>query len=129
MSDGYHIALLIMAALYYLAPEFIKEKRLCWLHAPLYSVKNKQKTVYYFTDEDFNKNRSNIKGEISRFKGIGSMSSQQMAESMFTKEYQHLEIIEPSEEAFYLLQKLMGNDVQPRKEFIFNNVDFSLIRE
>ena len=118
-----------MAALYYLAPQFIEEGRLCWLHAPLYSVKNKQNTSYYFTDEDFNKIRSKIKGEVSRFKGIGSMSADQMAESMFTDEYQHLEIIEPNDKAFVLLQELMGPDVQPRKDFIFKNIDFSLIRE
>ena len=40
-SDGYHIGLLIMAALAYLAPGFIKEGRLCWLRSPLYIVNNK----------------------------------------------------------------------------------------
>ena len=39
-SDGYHIGLLIMAALTYLAPDFIKEGRLCWLRSPLYIVEN-----------------------------------------------------------------------------------------
>ena len=42
-SDGYHIGLLIMSALAYLAPEFIKEGRLCWLRAPLYIETNKNK--------------------------------------------------------------------------------------
>ena len=54
-SDGAHIALLIMAALQYLAPEFIREGRLCWLRSPLYIVDNKGKESYYFTDEEFNK--------------------------------------------------------------------------
>ena len=68
-SDGGHIALLIMAALRYLAPKFLEEGRLCWLRSPLYIVKNGKATSYYFTDEEFNKVRSKIKGEVSRAKG------------------------------------------------------------
>lgn len=68
-SDGSHIGLLIMAALQYLAPEFIKEGRLCWLRSPLYIVNNRGKEEYYFTDEDFNKVRNKIKGEVTRAKG------------------------------------------------------------
>lgn len=68
-SDGGHIGLLIMAALAYLAPEFIKEGRLCWLRSPLYIIDNKGKETYYFTDEEFNKVRKIIKGTVTRAKG------------------------------------------------------------
>lgn len=69
MSDGSHIGLLIMAALTYLAPEFIKEGRLCWLRSPLYIVDNKGKETYYFTDEEFDKVRKTVKGVVTRAKG------------------------------------------------------------
>ena len=65
-SDGAHIGLLIMAALQYLAPDFIKEGRLCWLRSPLYIVENKGKENYYFTDDEFNKVRNKVKGEVTR---------------------------------------------------------------
>ena len=68
-SDGMHIGLLIMAALQYLAPEFIKEERLCWLRSPLYIVTNGTQESYYFTDDEFNKVRGKIKGEVQRNKG------------------------------------------------------------
>ena len=68
-SDGSHIGLLIMAALAYLAPDFIKEGRLCWLRSPLYIVDNKGKESYYFTDEEFDKIRNKVKGEVTRAKG------------------------------------------------------------
>lgn len=68
-SDGMHIGLLIMAALTYLAPEFIIEGRLCWLRSPLYIVTNGKKESYYFTDDEFNKVRKTIKGEVTRAKG------------------------------------------------------------
>ena len=68
-SDGYHIGLLIMAAFAYLAPQFIREGRLCWLRSPLYIVNNGKKESYYFTDEEFEKARKTIKGEVTRAKG------------------------------------------------------------
>ena len=68
-SDGSHIGLLIMAALQYLAPDFIKEGRLYWLRSPLWIVKNGKKEKYYFTDEEMNAVRSVVKGEIQRNKG------------------------------------------------------------
>ena len=128
-SDGYHIALLIMSVLQYLAPQFIQENRLCWLRSPLYIVKNGKQEQYFFTDEDFDKVRKNIKGEINRAKGLGALSVDQAHNSMFTEKYQRLDILHPTENSIQLLYNLMGNDSSLRKEFIFNNVDFSQLRE
>lgn len=127
-SDGYHIGLLIMAALRYLAPQFLEEGRLCWLRAPLYIVKSGKNESYYFTDEDFNKVRGKVKGEVTRAKGLGALSETQARNSMFG-ENQRMDVLEPTEDAIYLLEDLMGKDVEPRTEFIFKNVDFSEIRE
>ena len=128
-SDGYHIGLLIMAALTYLAPEFIKEGRLCWLRAPLYIVENRGKETYYFTDEELNAVRGKIKGTLSRNKGLGEMSPETAHASMFTTEHQRMDVMEYNENALELLYDLMGEEVEPRKEFIMSKIDFSLIRE
>ena len=125
-SDGYHIGLLIMAALRYLAPQFLEEGRLCWLRSPLYIVKNGRNESYYFTDEEFNKVK--VKGEVTRAKGLGALSEEQARNSMFG-ESQRMDIIEPTPEAIKLLEDLMGTDVEPRREFIFKNVDFSEVKE
>jgi DNA gyrase subunit B len=128
-SDGYHIGLLIMAALAHIAPQFIREGRLCWLRSPLHIVHDGKKEIYYFTDEELEQNRHKIKGEIQRNKGLGSLEPEQARESMFNPEYQRLDVMEYSEEAMGLLYSLMGEDVVPRREFIMTNVDFSEIRE
>lgn len=128
-SDGYHIGLLIMAALHYLAPEFLLEKRLCWLRSPLYIVKNGKNESYYFTDEEFNKVRNKVKGEVQRAKGLGALSVEQARRSMFTNEFQRLDVLEPDVESLYLLEQLMGIDVEPRRKFIFEHIDFSNVRE
>lgn len=130
-SDGYHIGLLIMSALAYLAPEFIKEGRLCWLRAPLHIETYKNKETYYFTDEELNeaKRKNKIKGTISRNKGLGEMDADTARISMFTPEYQRLEVMEYNPNAIELLYNLMGENVDPRKDFIMSKIDFSVIRE
>lgn len=118
-----------MSALYYLAPQFIEEGRFCWLRAPLYIVENKGKETYYFTDEEFNKVRGKIKGEVTRNKGLGQMPAEQAHRSMFTPEYQRLEVLRPDEGAFQLLEDLMGDNPEIRTNYVFKNIDFSEIRE
>ena len=130
-SDGYHIGLLIMAALQYLAPEFIQEGRLCWLRSPLYIEEYKGKETYYFTDEELEqaKKKNKIKGHLQRNKGLGALEAEQARNSMFSPEYQRLDVMEWDDEAIDLLYDLMGEDVEPRREFIMDKVDFSKVRE
>lgn len=128
-SDGYHIGLLIMAALAHIAPQFIREGRLCWLRSPLHIVHDGKKETYYFTDEELEQNRHKIKGEVQRNKGLGSLEPEQARESMFNPEHQRLDVMEYSEDAMSLLYSLMGEDVAPRRDFIMENVDFSEIKE
>ena len=118
-----------MAALQHLAPDFIKEGRLCWLKSPLYIVNNRGKESYYFTDEEFAKVRKNIKGEVTRAKGLGELPAETAHASMFTPEYQRIEVMEWNEDAIDLLYGLMGEDVEPRKDFIMKNIGFSEVRE
>ena len=128
-SDGYHIGLLLMAALQYLAPQFIEEGRLGWLRSPLYIVKNGKTENYYFTDEEMDAARGHISGVIQRNKGIGSLTPEQAYNSMFTAKNQRFDMFQTSPEARDLLYNLMGKDVEPRTDFILKNVDFSMIRE
>lgn len=126
-SDGSHIGLLIMAIFRYLAPQFLEEGRLYWLRSPLYIVKNKRKEYYYYNDEEYQK--STVKGEVTRAKGLGALSAEQAHNSMFTEEFQRMEQLIPTKEAIDLLEQLMGENVEPRREYIFNNIDFSEVRE
>ena len=120
--DGSHIGLLLMAMLQVLAPQFLKENRLFWLRAPTCKVETKTKTYYYYNEEEF---RNHPKGNITFFKGLGQMTDEDLKSSMFNKEWQHLEPITYSEEGIQTLLELMSEDVEPRKEFVFNNIDFS----
>ena len=83
-------------------------------------------TKFYKNKEEFNKVK--VKGEVTRAKGLGALSEEQARNSMFG-ESQRMVIIEPTPEAIKLLEDLMGTDVEPRREFIFENVDFSEVKE
>ena len=129
-SDGFHIGLLIASALEHFCPKFIRENRLCWLRSPLYIVKNKDKEQYYFTDQEMNAARPNFPAgvEVQRCKGLGSLSASQARNSMFGKN-QHMDILIPTDKTKDKLVTLMGSNSDGRKDFIFNNIDFSEVKE
>lgn len=127
-DDGYHIALLIMANLHKVCPQFLKENRLCWLRSPLFieQDKNNNPISWYYTDEDFNKARGKLKGNVKRIKGLGALSEKDLRATMFsTTGGQVLDDIEYSPEGVEQLCALMGTDITPRKDFVMNRIDFS----
>lgn len=125
-DDGCHIACLIMSLFKALMPEFIEEGRLCWLKAPLFKVKSGKKNYYYYDEQELA--NAQIRGEQSRFKGLGELSAQDTRDSMFNIDNQRVEVLIPDDNSFFRLEQLMGSDVSPRKDFVFSGaIDFSKI--
>lgn len=129
-DDGYHIALLILANLYRLCPQFLKENRVYWLRCPLHIAydKNMQPLSWYYTDAELAaaKAKGKIKGDLDRIKGLGQLEEADLKATMFsTTGGQKMEQIVYSEEAIKRLCLLMGEDVEPRKEFVMSRIDFS----
>lgn len=121
-DDGMHIACLIISLLYKLAPDFLKEGRLCWLHAPLFKVKKGKEIKFYYTEEQL---RTGIKGEQTRFKGLGEMKDED-ARCMFDSN-QWLEILEWDPSVAEQIEALMGKDSAPKKDFVFSRINFEEI--
>lgn len=129
-DDGYHIALLILANLYRLCPQFLQENRLYWLRCPLHIAYDKDLNPlsWYYTDEELNeaKKKGTIKGDLDRIKGLGQLEAKDMAVTMFsTSGGQKLDQIKYSKEGIEQLCNLMSADVKPRKEFVMSRIDFS----
>ena len=129
-DDGYHIALLILANLYRLCPQFLKENRLYWLRCPLHIAydKNKNPLSWYYTDKELAqaKAKGPIRGDLDRIKGLGQLEATDIAATMFsTTGGQKLDQIKYSEEGIKQLCALMGVDIAPRKEFVMSRIDFS----
>jgi DNA gyrase/topoisomerase IV subunit B len=128
--DGYNIMCLIATMFYVLMPDFIKEGRLCWLRAPLYRLTKGDKRVFAYDDNELAELRKKYPNwEQGRQKGLGEMTAEDMENSMLHPTERHLEIltIKDMETAAESLQMLMGEDVEPRKKFLFENVDFSIL--
>jgi DNA gyrase subunit B len=122
-DDGMHIACLIMALLYKFAPEFLKEGRLHWLHAPLFKITSGKTVHYYYTEEQVR--AAKVKGTQQRFKGLGEMKPED-TKCMFDSN-QWMERLTWDDEVPELLEGLMGDDSQPKKDFVFSRINFEEI--
>ena len=128
--DGYNIMCLVATMFYVLMPEFIKEGRLCWLRAPLYRLSKGDKRVFAYNDAELAELVKKYPNwEQGYNKGLGEMTAEDMESSMLHPTERHLEVltIHDAELAGESLQMLMGNDVEERKQFLFENVDFSIL--
>ena len=127
-ADGYNIMCLLATMFYVLMPKFIEEGRLCWLRAPLYRLTKGNKRVFAYDDAELAELRKKYPDwEQGRNKGLGEMTDADMAASMMNPTDRRLEVltIHDAELAEESLKMLMGKEVDERRDFLFENVDFS----
>lgn len=133
-ADGYAIMTLIATMFYVLMPKFIEEGRLKWLRAPLFRIGTGKNAHYAYNTDDLEKlKQKGTKGNITRFKGLGEMNVEDIESSMFGAE-QRVEVLtygagKEKRKAELQLEGLMGEDVDFRRNFIFDNIDFDLLRD
>lgn len=122
-SDGLNIACLLITFFYVCMPQFIKEGRLYWMRAPIYTTNDS----FIYTEEEWNKVR-NKKGYI-RNKGLGQMPPDVAEKSLFGPNKRWEQLKPKNWEKFSkTIKELMGTDVEVRKDFLFKNVDFTRIK-
>jgi DNA gyrase/topoisomerase IV subunit B len=122
-SDGLNIACLLITFFYVCMPQLLKEGRVYWMRAPLYSKPGD----YIFTEEEWAKVK-NKKG-YKRNKGLGEMLPQEVEEAMFGK-FKRWEQLRPTTWLGFkkIVEDLMGKDVENRRDFLFKNVDFERVK-
>ena len=97
---------------------------------PLYRVRKGKKTYYFHDDEELEDFRSRYKNdsmEIGRFKGLGEMNPDQLAETVLDPKTRSLVQIsvEDAEQASKTVEHLFGKDVEGRKKFLFKELNLS----
>ncbi|MCB9075836.1 MAG: type IIA DNA topoisomerase subunit B [Chitinophagales bacterium] len=122
--DGMHIRLLIMTFFLQFFPDLVKKGHLFVLETPLFRVRNKQETIYCYSEQEKQRAIDKLKGkpEITRFKGLGEISPSEFEE--FINEDIRLEpvLLKQNQSIEQLLEYYMGKNTPERQEFIINNL-------
>ncbi|MFW5846789.1 MAG: DNA topoisomerase (ATP-hydrolyzing) subunit B [Nanoarchaeota archaeon] len=121
--DGEHIKTLLLTFFFRFMPELIEEGHIYAAHPPLYRVR-KKKDYYVYSDAELKKIQEKLKSDnVTRFKGLGEMSQEQLWNTTMNPKSRKLKkiYVEDAVEADQVFSMLMGNDVQGRKEFIAEN--------
>ncbi len=129
-DDGAHIQILLITFFYRFMRPLIDAGFIYVANPPLYSLETGKSKEYIQTDEELAEKRKLIKGQykINRFKGLGEMDAEELFET--TMDPKNRSLIRVTIEDAMLAEKrvstLMGDKVEPRKEWINENVDFTL---
>lgn len=129
-DDGAHIQILLITFFYRYMKPLIEDGRLYIAMPPLYQITSGKDTYYAWTEEDRKEITSDLKKNyaISRYKGLGEMDAMQLRETTMDPEKRSLIKVNIIDGA--LAEKrvsvLMGDKVEPRKEWIEENVDFTI---
>lgn len=130
--DGAHISTLLLTFLYRFMPELIKQGYVYLAQPPLYKVEKNKQVRYAYSDEELNNILVEIgrdtNNKIQRYKGLGEMDAEQLWETTMDPQRRVLLRVtideETSSEIDLTFTTLMGDKVEPRREFIEANAKY-----
>ena len=133
--DGAHISTLLLTFIYRFMPELIKQGHVYLAQPPLYKVEKNKKVWYAYSDAELNQILTDIgrdnNNKIQRYKGLGEMDAEQLWETTMDPERRILLKVtmdeETTSEIDLTFTTLMGDQVEPRREFIEANAKYGTL--
>ena len=126
--DGAHISTLLMTFFYRFMPEIITEGHLYIAQPPLFKVSRGKQHYYAFSDQerDYYIEKVGGKANVQRYKGLGEMDAEQLWETTMDPETRSMlrVTVEQAEMADAAISMLMGDEVEPRRDFIEQNAQY-----
>ena len=130
--DGAHISTLMLTFLYRFMPELIKQGHVYLAQPPLYKLEKNKKVWYAYSDEELNQILKEVgrdnNNKIQRYKGLGEMDAEQLWETTMDPERRILLRVNMEDDVTSELDltftTLMGDQVEPRREFIETNAKY-----
>ena len=132
-NDGFHIRNLVMTYLLLYFEELVLSGHVYILETPLFRVRNKQKTVYCYSEESRDKELANMKGaEVTRFKGLGEIDPKEFGQFIFPRKEGESEdrgmhltpvTIQSLKNVPEVLKFYMGKNTPERRDFITHHLD------
>ena len=130
--DGAHISTLMLTFLYRFMPDLIREGHVYLAQPPLYKIEKNKNVWYAYSDEELNQILTDIgrdgNNKIQRYKGLGEMDAEQLWETTMDPERRILKRVmiddESTSEIDITFTTLMGDKVEPRREFIEENAKY-----
>lgn len=126
-TDGAHIQILLLTFFYRFMPELIEQGHVYIATPPLYKITTKNNIDYAWSDEELRNKIENVKNvTIQRYKGLGEMNAEQLWDTTMNPAKRTLIKVTIGEEAIAddQISVLMGDDVEPRREWIESHVVF-----
>jgi topoisomerase-4 subunit B len=122
--DGMHIRLLLMTFFLQFFPDLVKHEKVYVLETPLFRVRNKQETIYCYTEQEklAAVKKLGQKPEVTRFKGLGEISPDEFAQFIGPDMRKQLMRLEQGDHVQQLLEYYMGKNTPDRQEFIIDNL-------
>lgn len=128
--DGYAIVCLLLVLFHQIMPELIRAGKVYWAQFPLYEVTIKKgETVFAYDDTELAEVlKKHPNAHYDRNKGLGEMDTDAFAEAAFGPDARLVQFtMEDAEAAINILEVLLGNRNAERTQYIFENVDFSVV--